>query len=293
MDEPRGSTRREVIRDGSALAIAVLAAAPGGALGSVAVPVRRDARAFLSTGELTTLRALVDRVLPGERDGAVAAGAAEAIDALLGAFRTDPPRIYAGGPFSDRAGSPRNDFARFERLDAYEEKAWRLRIEGSRGRRELEFNGPVVGWQAIYRRGLKALGGTFAGQPAERRDALLEQGAGQAPIAALLDVAVPHTLQLTYGAPEYGGNRRLVGWRSTGWPGDVQPRGWSRAEVERPPARARAAATAAPIDERLLRIGALAGSPEAVHTALTQSDGSLAGLRHALGFGQQEAGHGA
>ena len=33
-----------------------------------------------------------------------------------------------------------------------------------------------------------------------------------------------------YGAPEYGGNRDGIGWSTIGR-GDVQPRGWSHAEV--------------------------------------------------------------
>jgi hypothetical protein len=89
--------------------------------------------------------------------GALAAGCADAIDALLGAFSVNPPRIYAGAPFSDRAGSPVNHFEQFLGLDKYEARGWRLRIEGSRGNPKLEFNGPVKGWQAIYRDGLRAL----------------------------------------------------------------------------------------------------------------------------------------
>ena len=34
-----------------------------------------------------------------------------------------------------------------------------------------------------------------------------------------------------YGAPEYGGNRDGVGWAAIGREGDVQPRGFSDAEV--------------------------------------------------------------
>ena len=37
-----------------------------------------------------------------------------------------------------------------------------------------------------------------------------------------------------YGAPEYGGNRDLVGWRSIGFEGDVQPRGYTDDEVSLP-----------------------------------------------------------
>lgn len=222
-----GLTRRDALRGAGGVALAVFVAGDGTALG---VELRTDAR-FLSDAELTTLRAAVDAFVPADADpGALAAGCAEGIDALLGAFRTKPPRIYAGGPFSDRAGADTNDFARFTPLDPYEAKAWRLRIEGSRGRRKLEFNGPVKGLQQTYREGLAALrAGGFDTAPAPAREAMLR---GDDPaVRAFVDVAFPHTLQLIYGAPEYGGNRDLVGWSYTNYDGDVQPRGWTAAEV--------------------------------------------------------------
>ena len=37
-----------------------------------------------------------------------------------------------------------------------------------------------------------------------------------------------------YGAPEYGGNRDTVGWAYIDYEGDVQPRGYSDAEVSGP-----------------------------------------------------------
>ena len=37
------------------------------------------------------------------------------------------------------------------------------------------------------------------------------RGADDPDVAALVDVAFPHTLEFMYGAPEYGGNRDLVG----------------------------------------------------------------------------------
>ena len=43
-----------------------------------------------------------------------------------------------------------------------------------------------------------------------------------------------HACEGMYGAPEYGGNRDLVGWSNIGHAGDVQPRGWSDAEVSQP-----------------------------------------------------------
>jgi hypothetical protein len=41
-----------------------------------------------------------------------------------------------------------------------------------------------------------------------------------------------HCCEGMYGAPEYGGNRELAAWSAIGFPGDVQPRGYTDAEVE-------------------------------------------------------------
>src|SRR4051794_28491054 len=136
---------------------------------------------FLTAHELDTLRALVDRLVPGPPEdpapGALQAGCAEAIDLLLCAFEHDPPLIHAGGPLSDRAGARDDDFRRFVPLDAHAELGWRLRIEGSRGRPEREFAGPVVGLQQVYREGLAHLdvraGGSFKDASAAARDAIL------------------------------------------------------------------------------------------------------------------------
>jgi len=45
------------------------------------------------------------------------------------------------------------------------------------------------------------------------------------------DVLYRHACEGAYGAPEYGGNRDLAGWRAIQFPGDVQPRGYTDDEV--------------------------------------------------------------
>jgi hypothetical protein len=231
----KGLSRRNLLRGGAALTVAVFASQ--GATDAVAVEVGGEG--FLDEAELATLRALVDRIVPADTaPGAVRAECAEAIDGLLAAFTVDPPRIYAGAPFSDRGGHPDNEFENFLPLDAYEATAWRLRIEGSRGKPELEFNGPVAGYQQIYRDGLAALdtvaGPTrFAALPAPGRDLVLATSNDPA-VAELLDVAVPHTMEFFYGAPEYGGNKDLVAWGFTNFDGDVQPRGYTDEQVSNP-----------------------------------------------------------
>ena len=61
---------------------------------------------YLSPGDARTLGVAVDRLIPpsGAHPGAAALGAVDYIDGLLGAFASDPPRIFAGGPFSGRQG---------------------------------------------------------------------------------------------------------------------------------------------------------------------------------------------
>ncbi len=276
-----GSTRREVLRDAGALSVAVMA---GSALGhgGIAIAVEPGHRVFLSEEELRTLRALVGVFIPADADGgAVEGGCPEAIDALLGAFSFTPPRIYAGAPFSDRAGHPRNEFTRFLKLDAYEEKAWRLRIEGSKGKAELERNGPVPGWQKVYRDGLAALAGEGFADRSELERELVLRTTSDAAITALVDIAWPHTWELMYGPPEYGGNKDLLGWRYTAWQGDVQPRGWSREQIEGGPEPGSAVdldAAPLPLDD-ILALAALGGSAELVHNLLASTDGNPAALR--------------
>jgi hypothetical protein len=216
-------------------------------LARLAMPEPGTAGRFLTAHELDTLRALTARLLPGPPEdpdpGALEAGAAEAIDLLLGAFTFDPALIHAGGPFSDRAGASHNDFADFVALDVLAELGWRIRIEGSRGLPAREFAGPVRGLQEIYRDGLAHLdartaalvGMPFATAPIAVQDAvLLDQSDDQ--VQELVGVALAHTLDAVYGAPEYGGNRDLVGWTPIGWSGDSQPRGYTDAQVSEPDA---------------------------------------------------------
>lgn len=272
----RGLTRRELLQRGSLLAVAVFT--PLGCRESsapaVAVPVDSAGTPFLSEAELRSLRAVVDRLIPPD-DGAVGGaevGCAEAIDALLSAFSVNPPRIYAGGPWSDRGGSPVNHFAQFIPLDDYEALAWHLRIEGSAGRPQYEFNGPITGLQQIYREGLAALGENFADQPSPAQDLLLR--GNDAAVQAMIDVALPHCLQFMYGAPEYGGNRDLAGWKFTGFDGDVQPRGYTADEVRQGSTELALAIDALAPVIALLPLAA----PETLHTLLVQGDGRLGAI---------------
>lgn len=227
LPDPSFPSRRRVL--GGGVALLALAGLPPVALALPAPGADRERPGFLTAPERATLRGVVDRIVPDDdgTPGALATGCAEAIDALLAAFDTDPPRIYAGGPFSDRGGARRNDFARFLPLDRYETRAWRRRIEGPGG------------FRTVYRRGLRALAAEtpgFASLPGVARDLALRSTQDTA-ARRLIDLAVTHTLELHFGAPEYGGNRGTAGWRGIGFDGDRQPRGYTRREVERPRTR--------------------------------------------------------
>jgi hypothetical protein len=173
-----------------------------------------------------TVEAACERLIPAAEGhpGATALGVADYIDGLLGAFAVDPPRIWAGGPFSGRYGGEAS-FGEFLRPSALEELAWRTRIEGSQGLTERELNGPVTGWQQEYRDGIAALGVDFATLPAADQDARLDG------VPEFRQLLYAHACEGAYGAPEYGGNRDLGGWRAIGFPGDVQPRGYTDDEV--------------------------------------------------------------
>ncbi len=183
---------------------------------------------FLSEHEYACVAAIADLVIAplGDHPGGRALGVADYVDNLLGAFTVDPPLIFAGGPFSGRAGGEAS-FGEFLPLSRHEELAWRTRIEGSQGRPEREFNGPVRGYQETYRDGIAALGPDFLDCDTDEQLGRLKE---QREFRTLFYV---HACEGAYGAPEYGGNRDLAGWHAIEFPGDVQPRGYTDDEVAR------------------------------------------------------------
>jgi hypothetical protein len=184
--------------------------------------------AFFSDAEMRIIEAACARLIPTDEDpGATEAGVAEYIDGFLGAFSFDPPRIWAGGAFSGRHGGTAG-FAQFLPLTPIDELSWRTRIEGSLGKPEREFNGPVIGLQERYRAGLARLGSDFAALDGEVQDDLLRNA------SEFTDLLYEHACEGMYGPPEYGGNRALVGWRYIDFDGDVQPRGYTDDEVSQP-----------------------------------------------------------
>jgi hypothetical protein len=181
---------------------------------------------FLTDHEHAVVTRLADLLLAPEGGfpGGGGAGAADYVDQLLGAFSFDPPRIWAGGPYSGRSGGDAG-FDRFLPLSRVEDLAWRTRIEGSQGMVEREWNGPVRGWQEVYRDGIVALGDDFLERVEDEQRAALDE---QVELRALV---FDHACEASYGPPEYGGNIGLAGWQVIAYAGDTQPRGWSDDEV--------------------------------------------------------------
>ena len=155
-------------------------------------------------------------------------------------------------------------------LDRLAELGWRIRLEGSKGKPEREFAGPVVGLQEVYRTGLAHLderaGGNFAALPGPAQDLILRDQTDTA-VQDFVGAALADVLNATYGPPEYGGNRNLVGWTVNHWPGDTQPRGFTPEQVSNPdPQRTTPALSAKAAAAALKFLPALAGEPAALRT---------------------------
>lgn len=202
---------------------------------------------FLNAHERDTLAAAVSRIVPSDdTPGAIEAGVVDYIEQLLSAFEHDPPRIFAGGPFSGRQpygdyatgrasdDHPANGFERFVPLTRTKEIAWRVRIYGSDSVEGGDFNdavlGPTKGLRRNYSEGLAQLdamsrqqhGAGFAALSVDQQDELLK-----AMPPEFVNLITEHTIEGMYAAPEYGGNRTLISWRANKFEGDSQPLGYS------------------------------------------------------------------
>lgn len=180
---------------------------------------------FLTAHQGRVVEEATARLIPGPTDdllelghpGAREAGVVGYVDALLSAFDTDPPRIYAGGPFSGRHGGDHDDFADFQPLSALQDRYWRAHVAELREQY-------VAGIAALD----AAAGGSFASAGALTQDlTLAADGTG------FRDLLFDHAIEGWLSSPEYGGNRGQVGWVEVRFPGDVVPNGYTADEVSR------------------------------------------------------------
>jgi hypothetical protein len=194
---------------------------------------------FFSGHQVAVVQDATARIAPGPGDdpdeashpGAREAGVAGYIDAMLGALAAleaadasdeakaaPAPVIFAGGPWSDRHASGPDFMASFIVPDPVSRIAWR---------------GRLADWQRQYTRGIALLdelaGGDFTTAAPADQDTIL----ARPEVSTFLSLLFQHTIEGMYSSPEYGGNRDLAGWQDITFPGDVQPRGYSSAEVER------------------------------------------------------------
>jgi gluconate 2-dehydrogenase gamma chain len=186
---------------------------------------------FFTGHQAAVVQDATARIAPGPQDDPAEAGhpgAREAdvtgyIDSMLGALAAlnddnPPPMIFAGGPWSNRHTSGPDLMARFAALDPVARIAWRRRL---------------AAWREQYSTGIATLdrlaGGDFTKTTTRHQDKIL----AMPPVSAFMSLLFEHTIEGLYAAPEYGGNRGLAGWKDIGFPGDIQPRGYTAAEVER------------------------------------------------------------
>lgn len=191
-------------------------------------------RTKLDAPRYAALAAAMEAIVPLSLN----AQAAWYLDQLLGAFDVDPPRIFAGGPYSGRQGGP-DGFSHFLPLTRVEELRWRTYLEGSKGLPEREWNGPVKGLLLRYTEGLDGLealaqkkGSAFTKLSHEARNGLL-LGAD----AAFIDLLYGHACEGTYGDPAYGGNHELSAWKAIDYEGDRHPLGYTPSQMLHPEER--------------------------------------------------------
>jgi hypothetical protein len=222
----RGPRRRAVI---GALPLAVASAAVLGTEGCTSSASPARILHFFTAGQAAVVEAATARIAPGPADDPAEAGhpgAREAdvtgyIDSMLGALGSldgAVPLVFAGGPWSNRHTSGPDLMAAFVALDPVARIAWRRRL---------------TGWQQQYRQGIAALdklaGGDFTKAGHAKQDKILTMTS----VSSFTSLLFEHTVEGLYAAPEYGGNRGLAGWKEIGFPGDIQPRGYTADEVSR------------------------------------------------------------
>ncbi len=225
-------------------------------------------RFFTDPNDYATLQDLVDRIIPPDTDftgmpspGAKAAGVADYIDFLLGAFLGSAPFIFAGGPFSNR--NPFNgqgltdDMAQPMSLTPNQSLAWRIRILGTKGAAAArpadlakinivrannvlagfgDADGDAIGFREQYTTGIGALRHAAMSQfkmdfPAlttDQQDKLIAEADPN-----FIALVSGHAAEGMYGNPEYGGNQPPDRTHpATGADGSNRPIGWTIANFE-------------------------------------------------------------
>jgi Gluconate 2-dehydrogenase subunit 3 len=246
-------TRRELLRWAGAATATTLPATLPTLVGCSSSPaphssVPLSAPSYFTTEDVAILNALADAVLPPDDVvGGSKLGVVSYIETLLTAFDSDPPKIYAGGPFSGRAPLamsnghpsstfPENEFATFLPLDRFQTADWKLRIYGSSGvpggGPNDSITGPVIGLREAVATAIKD---AKAALPPKVSVEDLTQDEKTTMLRALDKTTQSTLIELViegaFTAPEYGGNTKQAGWRMMYFEGDRQPVGFSWFDV--------------------------------------------------------------
>jgi hypothetical protein len=218
-----GLSRRRVL--GTASLLPLTALVPNLLAESRAEAAKGSAYRFFTAHEAAVIDAATRRIAPGPDDDPLEAGHPGAhecdvvryIDTTLAMFTFSTPRLFAGGPWSNRHSKGPDYMRKFVKPDRAQAQAWRARVK------EL---------QKTYRAGVKTLdahaGGDFAKATKSQQDRIL----GSSGVSAFTTVMFAHTIEGMYSNPEYGGNKGLAGWEEIGYPGDIQPRGYTAKEMQ-------------------------------------------------------------
>lgn len=223
--QPFQPTRRSVLAVAALAPIATLLPAlltRSRALAAAGAPYR-----FLTAHQAAVVTQATARLVPGPTDDPAEAGhpgAREAdvvryVDTLLSAFAVDPPPLFSGGPWSNRHATGPDYLARFVPPVERQLLAWRTRVTGLR----TGVAAAVVALDAAAKRDGFV---DFLNAPTPEQDRIL------AALADVRNLLFELTIEGMYSIPEYGGNAGLTAWKEIGWPGDVQPVGYSAAQVE-------------------------------------------------------------
>jgi hypothetical protein len=218
---------------------------------------------FFTKSERKTLEALVDTIIPpDDAPGAADLGVVRYIEGLLTMFDERRPRLYAGGPYSNRnpfidfeTGTPskkrpRDAFKKFIPPNRLQALYWRWQIVGTTGLDDADRalvepldaqlgGGPLIGLRDLYRDGLAALdalsreseGAPFVELDDAGRVRVRDAAKNTLPVDGrrgrnFISLVAAHTVEGCFSAPEYGGNRKTGGWGFTPLAGDSQPLGY-------------------------------------------------------------------
>jgi hypothetical protein len=216
-------TRRRVLATSALLPLASLV--PDLLAEAHSAAANGSAYRFLTAHEAAVIDAATRRIAPGPEDdlleighpGAHECDVVRYIDTLLAMFSFATPKLFAGGPWSNRRtnGGP-DHMKKFVKPDRAQAQAWRARVNELR---------------KTYRSGVKSLdahaNGDFTKASTIQQDLVLAKQA----VAPFTTVMFGHTIEGMYSNPEYGGNKGLAGWKEIGYPGDSQPRGYTAKEM--------------------------------------------------------------